>query len=125
MIVQVGDSGLGGARRHADAAEPTPPDGSGPSSMPTPRAKNTSSSRRRVTAAQLEQLVAAFTNNEYPTTHERDALASRLAMPSRSVQIWASGLCTPTGVDAHTLSVPESPAVAPCAGADCAPAVTD
>ncbi|KAL1412531.1 hypothetical protein Q8F55_000277 [Vanrija albida] len=41
-----------------------------------------------VTAAQLSQLVAAFAINEYPATHERDALAARLAMPSRKVQIW-------------------------------------
>ncbi|WVQ78947.1 hypothetical protein IAT38_001039 [Cryptococcus sp. DSM 104549] len=46
------------------------------------------SPRKRADDVQLSILTEVFDRTSYPTTEERDALARRLGMTSRSVQIW-------------------------------------
>jgi hypothetical protein len=43
---------------------------------------------------QLAVLNEAFDRSAYPSTEEREGLARRLGMTSRSVQIWVSGIHT-------------------------------
>ena len=58
---------------------------------------------------QLQILMSVFERTPYPSTEEREALARKLGMTSRSVQIWVSlNLDDRPGLD---LSVVTSPSI--------------
>jgi homeobox protein YOX1/YHP1 len=48
--------------------------------------------RKRADAAQLKVLNETYQRTAFPSTEERQALATELDMPPRSVQIWYVGI---------------------------------